>query len=351
MIAPRNSITTTTLITLLAFCLWLGMRASAQQPNAVQPASPTASPAIIASPTTTASPDAKPKAFISYIKEGALWLMREDGTEDHQIVPAPEEAAIANQVWAADGSKIYFNVGRNVFAYVVKDQKVESLSVLQVPEGIAVERFELASDGKTLLFQTIDTNDALSSVPRVFALTPDPVSSRELSVDEYHALAPVQSATIRNMGELSVSPDGKSVLFSEAVDKDIQLFIADIETGKRQQITDLNLLEGFEPGATPDGGRRIIEATWAPDNKHIVFVPAQSCSEFGLCSGKMFMIEAWSGTQLQLASEFTAGISQEWNPSRSQLIYDDGGNVLLADTQGQVKQLAVGNQPRWQPAS
>ena len=343
MIAPRNSIPTTTIITLLAFCLWLGMRASAQETAAI--------PAATASPATAVSPAATPKAFISYIKDGALWLMREDGTEDHQIVPAPEEAAIANQVWAADGSKIYFNVGLNVFAYVVKDQKVESLSVLQVPEGIAVERFELGNDGKTLLFQTIDTNDALSSVPRVFALIPDPVRSRELSVDEYQALAPVQSTTIRNMGELSVSPDGKSVLFTEAVDKDIQLFIADIETGKRQQITDINLLEGFEPGAMPDGGRRIIEATWAPDNKHIVFVPAQSCSEFGLCSGKMFMVEAWGGTQLQLATELTAGISQAWNPTRSQLIYDDGGKVILADTQGQVKQLALGNQPRWQPAS
>lgn len=333
--------TTVILLALVSACFWLRLRTYAQQ-------SPTPT---ISAPAPSGLPAAPQLQSVSFLKDGALWLMKEDGSDSHQIVPAPEESAIANQVWARDGSRIYFNIGLNIYDYQMKEQKVESLGTLGVPEGVSIDRIELGGDDKTLLFQTIDANDALNSIPRIFAMSGPPVSSKELSIDEYHALAPVQSTLIRNVGELSVSPDGKFVLFTEAVGKDIQLFVSDIETGNRHQVTDLGFIDDFEATAMQDGGRRIIEATWLPDGRHIVFVPAQTCSEFGLCSGKMYLVDAWGGAQLQLALEMTTNISQEWNRQKNLLIYDDGGKVLIADTQGQVKQLALGNQPRWQPAS
>ncbi|MFN7930804.1 MAG: hypothetical protein U0Y68_23340 [Blastocatellia bacterium] len=106
---------------------------------------------------------------ISYLKDGGLWLVKEDGSDNHQLVPAPEEAAIANQIWSRDGSRIYFNIGLNLHAYVVAEQKVENFGALEVPEGIALDRIELSTDNQTLLTHTIDTHDALNSVPKIYA--------------------------------------------------------------------------------------------------------------------------------------------------------------------------------------
>ena len=337
--------TTTALIILwtVGFCL---------TQLSAQPATPAATNAVGKNTmpvAPAASPAAKPLQVIAYLKDGGLWIMKEDGSENRQVVPAPEEASIANAFWSQDGSRIYFNIDLNLHDYVVLEQKVENLGKLEVPEGIALDRLQLSSHPKTLLAHLIDTNDALNSVPKIYAVTLNPMTSRELSVDEYHTLAPVQSSTIAKVGDLSVSPDGRFILFAEATEKDVQLFVSDIETGNRHQVTDLSLLDGFEPTAMPDGSRRVIEATWSPDGHHIVFVPAQACSEFGLCSGKMYLVDAWGGAQLQLATAMTANLSQEWNQERSLLVYDDNGQVVLSDTQGQVKTLAEGTQPKWQP--
>lgn len=341
MIRQQKS-TTAAFITLLTVLILLGIQVPAQPGEPVlSPSSSQSSPAV--------SPTPKPLRQISYLKDGGLWLVREDGSDNHQIVPAPEEASIANQLWAWDGSRIYFNIGLNLHAYIPLEQKVENLGALELPEGIALDRIELGSDDKTLLAHTIDTNDVLNSVPKIYAVTFYPLTSRELSIDEYHSLAPTQSSIIAKVGDLSVSPDGRFILFAEAIDSNIQLFVSDIETGNRHQITDLSLLEGFEPNAMPDGGRRLIEATWAPDGHHVVFVPAQSCSEFGLCSGRMYLVDAWGGAQLQLAAAPTASLSQEWNAEKSLMIYDDNGQIVISDTKGQLKSIGEGIQPKWQP--
>ncbi len=333
--------TTAALIVLWLGCLGFArLEAQTTTPTPI-PQTPTGSP--------SASPPAKPVQVISYLKDGGLWIMKEDGTENRQVVPAPEEAAIANALWAQDGSRIYFNIDLNLHAYVLLEQKVENFGKLEVPEGIALDRLEISTEPKTILAHLIDTNDALNAVPKIYAVTFHPLAARELSVDEYHALSPAHSSTIAKAGDLSVSPDGRFVLFAEAMEKDVQLFVSDIETGNRHQVTDLSLLDGFEPTAMPDGSRRVIEATWSPDGHHIIFVPAQACSEFGLCSGKMYLVDAWGGAQLQLATALTANLSQEWNQEKSLLIYDDNGQVVISDTQGQVKTLAEGTQPKWQP--
>jgi dipeptidyl aminopeptidase/acylaminoacyl peptidase len=336
--------TTTALIVLGIVCFCFAQLMA--QPTTSSPMTPGQNPTPAA---PSASIPAKPLQMISYLKDGGLWIMKEDGSDNHQVVPAPQEASIANALWAQDGSRIYFNIDLNLHAYVLLEQKVENLGKLEVSEGIALDRLELSTDQKTLLAHLIDTNDALNSVPKIYAVTVNPLASRELTVDEYHALAPAQSSLIGKVGDLSVSPDGRFVLFAEATEKDVQLFVSDIETGNRHQVTDLSLLDGFEPTATPDGSRRVIEATWSPDGEHIIFVPAQTCSEFGLCSGKMYLVDTWGGAQLQLATAMTTNLSQEWNHEKSLLVYDDNGHVVISDTQGQVKTLAEGTQPKWQP--
>lgn len=323
---------------------WFSQRVPAQiGAPSPPPTSPQSSP--------IASPSVKPLRQISYLKDGGLWLMKEDGSDNHQVVPAPEESAIANQIWARDGSRIYFNIGLNLQAYVPQEQKVENLGAIDVPEGILLDRIELSQDNQVLLAHMIDSNDALNSVPKIYAVTFQPLAARELSIDEYHALAPTQSSLIAQVGDLSVSPDGKFILFAEAIDKDVQLFVSDIETGNRHQVTELNLLEGFEQNATMDGGRHLIQATWAPDGHHIIFIPAQSCSDFGLCSGRMFLVDAWGGSQSQLATALAAGLSQEWNQEKNRMLYDDNGQIVISDTHGQLQAIGEGIQPRWQPVA
>lgn len=337
-----RSNTSATAVLLILFAALLGWETQVPaQSLTLQAASPAASP----------SPTPKPLRQISYLKDGGLWMVKEDGSDNRQLVAAPEEAAIANQIWARDGGRIFFNIGLNLHTYVLQDQKVENLGALEVPESVALDRIELGNDNKTLLAHTIDTNDALNSVPKIYAVTFAPFAARELSIDEYHTLAPTQSSLVTKAGDLSVSPDGRFVLFAEAVEKDIQLFVSDIETGNRHQITDLSLLEGFEPEATQEGGRRILEATWSPDGRHIVFVPAQSCSEFGLCAGRTFLVDAWGGAQLQLAAAPTASLVQEWNQEKKLMVYDDNGQLVIADTQGQLKPIGEGIQPKWQPVA
>lgn len=320
-------------ILVLAFAAGLVIRAGVKYAEAAKPG---------AAPVSQA-------ALVSYISEGALWLNKEDGSGAEIVVRAPEGGAVSNQLWSADGARIFYNIGYRIFAYGVSEKKSIELGQLAVPEGAMIDRVEVANDNSTLLFHTLDPNDVLGSVPHIFAFGGSPVKTRELSVDEYHLLCPAQSPVIRNPGDMSVSPDGKSILFAEIVGTDMQLFVADMETGARHQLTSLGSMEGFETEATTDGGRRILEATWLPDSRHVVFVPAQSCSEFGLCSGMMYLADLQGGDTVRLSGQLSAGISQEWNLKRKLLVYDDGGQVVVSDLAGKVTPIGTGNQPKWQP--
>ena len=77
----------------------------------------------------------------------------------------------------------------------------------------------------------------------------------------------------------------------------------------------------------------------------------QSCSETGLCYGRLFLVEAFGGVQLQLSVEMMVNLPGEWTADGNLLVYDDGSRVVVADTQGFPKALAEGNHPKLQPTS
>lgn len=298
----------------------------------------------------TTSPTPRPQPLVSYIKDGSLWAAREDGSEKRQLVAAPEDKAITHHVWSSDGSRVYFNVGNNLYAYRLREQKVEALAALPAPPTASVDRLEACRDPETLIVRTIDGNNVFGAPPK-FYLYAAQTAPRELSVDEYRALVPSQPAVVHSVGEMSVSPDGRAVLFWEVGGTEEQLFVADIETGARLQVTELGLLDGFDPTAEGDGVRRLIEATWSPNGEYIIFIPAQSCSETGLCFGRMYIVSRWGGPPLQLTVDLATNLSADWNCAGTLLVYDDQGQVLVSDTHGQIKPIAEGNQPRWQPIS
>jgi Tol biopolymer transport system component len=292
-------------------------------------------------------PDAAAPAppLIAYLREGNLWVIGADGANARQIASAPEGEAINDYFWSPDGRRCYYLIEAKLFAVAPEAGKPEAAGVLALPPGTTVDRLELGRDGKTVIAHALDANFA----PAIFAAPLGEAGARELGVDGYAALAPPQPRVIRRFGELAVSPDARRLLFKEAAGSDEQLFIADVETGARHPVADLRSLGGFEESAEFDGGRHVLEAAWSPDGRFLLFNPAQSCSETGLCYGRLFLADAWGGLPRQLSAEMMVGLPAEWSRDGTQLLYDDGSQVLLADVGGQVRRLTEGNRPKWQP--
>jgi Tol biopolymer transport system component len=295
------------------------------------------------------SPTPQPLPLVAYLKEGNLWVVSADGSQARQLAAAPEDEAINLHVWSLDGQQIFFAVGQKFFAVALKDGQLREAGELIAPEGTTIDRLELSRDGQTLIAHTVEAVPGPNSAPKIFAVTTGKQEGRELTVDEYQALAQPQSATVRKLGDLAVSPDGRHLLFKQLNDNHEQLFVSDIETGARRQITRLERLDGFEEIALLENERRILEAAWSPDGRYIIFNPAQSCSAMGLCYGRLFLVDLWGGAQYPLSREMMVNLPAEWNQEGALLAYDDGGQVVLANTQGQITRLGEGNSPKWQP--
>jgi len=324
----------TTLYVCLLACL---MGACSSWRNIAGSATPAASP--------VPGPPPKPKPFIAYLYEGDLWVIQRDGTNQHVVAAAPEGETIQDFVWAADGSRLYFSIGLQIFEVVLQTGNVANAGELITRPGVTIDRLEMGSDGKTIVIQALDADASA----RLFALTVGGSDSRELTIDEYSSVIKPRSPVIRAIGEMSVSPDGRHVLFKDVVGTGEELFVADAETGARIKVTNLYDLSGFEESVETEGGRRVIEATWSPDGRYVIFNPMQSCSETGLCYGRLFLVDAWGGAQLQLSVEMMINVPGEWAQGNKLLIYDDGSKIVVADTNGNPRALAEGHHPKWQP--
>src|SRR5262245_33523673 len=301
------------------------------------------SAAPAASPSPASTP--KPAPYIAYLYEGDLWLIRGDGTDQRVAVAAPEGETIQDFVWAADGSRLYYSIGSRMFEVIVQNGNLASAGKLNAGPEIAIDRMEMGRDGETIVIQALNADAST----RLFALKIGGSDSRELSVDEYASLISPRLPVIRAIGAISVSPDGRMVLFKDVVEDGEERFVADTETGARIKVTSLYELGGFEESVETEGGRRVIEATWSPDGRRIIFNPMQSCSEAGLCYGRLFLVDAWGGAQLQLSYEMMIDLPGEWSVDNKLLVYDDGSRIVIADTNGNPTALANGNHPKWQP--
>jgi len=306
--------------------------------NSAQSAAPAASPAV--SPTPAQGP------YVAYLYEGDLWVIRSDGRDQRVVAAAPEGETIQDFVWAADGSRLYFSIGLQLFEVVLQTGNVASAGELITKPGIVVDRMEMGGDGKTIIVHALDADASA----RLFALVIGERESRELTIDEYSAVSKQRPPVVRSAGEMSVSPDGQRVLFKDAVGTGEELFVADVETGARVKVTNLYELSGFEESVETEGGRRVIEAAWSPDGRYVVFNPMQSCSETGLCYGRLYLAPAWGGAQLQLSIEMMINVQGEWARDNKLLVYDDGSRVVVADTNGNPKAFAEGHHPKWQPS-
>lgn len=294
------------------------------------------------SPTPTPTP--KPKPFVAYLKDGDLWAIRSDGTDERVLAVSPEDQTIQDFVWSIDGSRVYYVVGLKFYEVVVANGNIASAGELTAPPGVTIDRVEMSRDGGTFVINAIDAD----TFNRLYAVTIGQSEARELTIDQFNELIPLRPPVVKTIGEASVSPDGNWALFKDIVGAGEELFIASVETGARIQVTNLYQLGGFEESAELEGGRRIMEAAWSADGRYIVFNPIQYCSEIGLCSGRLFLVEAFGGPQLQLSIDMTVNVPNGWTANGNLLVYDDGSRVVVADTQGFPKALTEGHHPKWQ---
>jgi hypothetical protein len=235
--------------TLSVFLLALSVWACSSSRNTARSAAPIPSPG--------ASPASKPKPYIAYLREGDLWVIQSDGMNQRLATAAPEGEPIQNFVWGAHGDRIYFSTGARLFEVILQTGNLASAGDLIAPPGVAIDSLEMARDGKTIILRTLDA----SASARLFALTIGERESRGLTVDEYISMIEPRPPIIRGIGEMSVSPDGRRVLFKDVVGIGEELFVADAETGARIKVTDLNELGGFEESVEIEGSRRVIGAT------------------------------------------------------------------------------------------
>jgi Tol biopolymer transport system component len=320
----------------VCLCAWVNL-ACASRENSAQSATP-----ALQSPSP-AIPNLRP--YVAYLNAGNLWIIRSDGSDGRVLAAAPEGETIQDFVWAPDGSRVFFSIGLQLFEVALQTGNVASAGEVKAQPGITIDRLEMGRDGKTIIVHALDADAAA----RLFAVTIGQRDTRELTIDGYTALAAQRSPVIRSVGEMSVSPDARRVLFKDLVGMGEELFVADVETGARIQITNLYDLAGFEESVETEGGRRVIEATWSPDGRYVIFNPMQSCSETGLCYGRLFLVDSWGGAQLQLSIEMMINVPLEWTFDGKLLVYDDGSSVVVADTNGNPKALAEGHHPKWQP--
>jgi len=274
-------------------------------------------------------------------------MIRTDGTDERVLAVATEGESIQDFVWAMDGSRVYYCVGLQFFEVVVSSGNIANAGELTAPPGVTIDRLAMGRDGKTLVINALDADAAT----RFYAMGVGQREARELAIDQYNALLPPRPPVVRNVGEMAVSPDSQWILFKDSFGTGEELFIANVETGARLQITNLYALGGFEESVATEGGRRVLEAAWSPDGRYVIFNPMQYCSDTGLlCAGRLFLVEGFGGVQLQLSVETMASLPTEWTSDGGLLVYDDGSRVVVADTHGVPKALADGNHPKCQPA-
>ncbi len=276
-----------------------------------------------------------------------MWTIRADGSDGRVLAVAPEGQMIQDFVWSVDGSRVYYAVGSQFFEIMITNSNIANAGELTAPPGVTIDRIEMAREGRTFLVNAFDVD----TLPRVYAVTIGKREARELAIDDYNAMVQYRAPVIRSVGEMSVSPDSKWVLFKDVVGTGEELFISNVETGARVQITHLYEISGFEESVETEGGRRVMEAAWSSDGRYVVFNPMQYCSEIGLCSGRLYLVEAFGGPQLQLSIDMMVNVPTGWSGDGNFLVYDDGSRVVVADTQGYPKALTEGHHPKWQPGT
>jgi hypothetical protein len=307
--------------------------------------SPSLREAPSATPSPSLSPTPPPAGLVAFLSEGAVFTVDSEVAGAKPVRIGQAEEQVDEFLWSADGKSVLLASGLRLTSASTDGAGSNLLGVVAAPSGTTLDRLQASLRPDVII---VHANDR-AAAPHVYAFETGTRTTRELTIDQYADLVPAEPPTIHGFSEFSVSPDLMRVLYKAAVGIDEQLFVSDLERGYRTQLTAIEAIEGFEESVDGDGGRRIIAASWSPDGRFILFNPAQSCSESGLCYGQLFMVDSLNGKTHRLSQGMMVGLDAAWNKRGTKLLFEDGGRIFLSTTAGESRALADGNRPRWQP--
>lgn len=290
------------------------------------------------------SPTPAVARLVAYLFEGQVWTLS-PGAPDSKPVAVPMEDPVDEYLWSSDGRFLYLVVGLRVIKVSVNEWKGTEIGPIAAPAGTTLDRLETSWQPGLMIIHTSDA-DAAS---HIYSFSLERSETVELTVDQYASLRTIEAPTVQEFADLAVSPDLTRVLFKGTVGSSEQLFVADLESGFPVRIGSLESIDGFEESADLEGGHRILAAEWSPDSRFVLFNPAQSCSESGLCYGQLFLVDSWSGNQRRLSQGMMVGLDVNWDKKGNNLLFEDAGKIMLTSVTGEPRVLAEGNRPRWQP--
>jgi Tol biopolymer transport system component/C-terminal processing protease CtpA/Prc len=191
----------------------------------------------------------------SHIDEGAVWLMKNDGSHQYSRL-TPDDARAQWPMWAADGQSLYYVSDRSGAENIWRVVRSGDLTQITKFEKGRVLWPTIAADGRLIAFErqfgiwTLDPSTGASHVV--------PVHLRGTAEGQ----ASTHETFTRGFGELALSPDGRKVAFIVHG----EVFAADSDQGGRAaRVTDTPAME--------------YGLTWAPDSRRIAYVSERNAGE------------------------------------------------------------------------
>ena len=183
----------------------------------------------------------------------SLYVVDSDGSNRTQIVSG--NASQNYYGWSPDGTMIAFTGS-------VEESDDRAVLVANA-DGSEIRR--LTDDPSARLFSAwLSTGEFLVAGP------PGPDESDEVFLVSRDGSAVTQLTTSARTRFSGVSPDETAVLVSEQVGDDLELFLIDLTTGSRTQLTD-NDVDIYGGRFSPDGSRIVYSYPTAP-NESVVYV-------------------------------------------------------------------------------
>lgn len=245
---------------------------------------------------------------IAFHRDGAIWLMNDDGTGQRALQYGMQPA------WSPDGTRLAYNGGG-------QDTR-ENIGLIDVRNGYTVE---LTNDGfnRWPTFSPNGKKIAYASNDDIWVMDAEDGANKTrltfLRDTENGATAP------------SYSPDGSRLAFG-TFRGDVYVMNADGSGGP--QVVAYSGAGNADPAWSPDGTKLSYISGW----DDIMYVPVNAGGTFGTPS------------RLAGSGEFVDG--QSWSPDGNELAYSADGQIIVKNlTTGQIDVIASGYEPAWEPAA
>ena len=210
----------------------------------------------------------------SHIDEGAIWLLRDDGSHDYRRL-TPDDARADWPMWSADGRTLFYMSDRggneNLWRIAVDDGAPAPLTSFH--DGRVLWP-TISADGKRIAFERdfgIWLADAANGQAQPVSITLGGATrapaSRHESLD-------------KGFSELTVAPDGKKLAFIARG----TVFAADADKGGEATRITRAAGESYAPAWAPDS-RRLVYGSVRDGSRHLYLHDFADGSEKALTSG------------------------------------------------------------------